>query len=233
MKEIYKRLSEIQNNLKVPKEQRNSFGNYNFRSCEDILNAVKDELKTSEGECVLLNSELVQVSDRIYIKAIATFTNGSDKITTEAFAREPMDKKGMDDAQITGATLSYARKYALAGLFAIDNEKDADSNETQLKLTTSTRPLKQPDQPDNTHEQAIIDILKAGKFTFTFDPSKTMQSIRLENGKFISIYKDKYKDYYNLSIGTKDNPEYLNNFIQLDNLSKENIISAVNEKYKN
>ncbi len=229
MKDLYKRLSEIQNNLKVPKEQCNSFGNYNFRSCEDILNAVKDELKTSEGECVLLNSELVHVSDRIYIKAIATFTNGSEKITAEAFAREPMDKKGMDDAQITGATLSYARKYALAGLFAIDNEKDADSNETQSE--TITKPVKIA--TTTTNEQTMIDILKAGKFTFTFDPSKTMQSIRLENGKFISIYKDKYKDYYNLSIGTKDNPEYLNNFIQLDNLSKENIISAVNEKYKN
>lgn len=225
MKDIYKRLSEIQNNLKVPKEQRNSFGNYNFRNCEDILNALKDEL-TTEGECVLLNSELVQVGDRIYIKAIATFTNGTDSIAVEAFAREPMDKKGMDDAQITGATLSYARKYALAGLFAIDNEKDADSDEK--RPDEIVKPIK----TTTINEQAIIDTLKSGKFAFTFDPSKTMQIIKLDSGKSISIYKDKYKNHYNLSIGTKDNPEYLNNFIQVESLSKETIVSAVNSKYK-
>lgn len=119
------RLGEIQKTLKAPKGQRNSFGNYNYRSLEDIMEAVKPLLK--EDESVILADEIVMVGDRYYVKATATFNQGAESISASAFAREPFDKKGMDSAQITGATSSYARKYACNGLFAIDDTKDADT----------------------------------------------------------------------------------------------------------
>ena len=118
------KLSIIQTKLNAPKEQFNKFGNYKYRSCEDILEAVKPLL----GECFLtLNDELVQIGDRYYVKAIATLNDGNGQIVTTAYAREPEARKGMDVAQVTGASGSYARKYALNGLFAIDDAKEIDS----------------------------------------------------------------------------------------------------------
>lgn len=122
-------LQEIQKELKVPKGHRNTFGNYNYRNCEDILEAVKPLL----GESVLiLRDEVVQIGDRYYVKATALFYDkeleeGCEFVT--AYARESEEKKGMDSAQITGAASSYARKYALNGLFLIDDTKDADTDE--------------------------------------------------------------------------------------------------------
>lgn len=137
-------LQQIQQQLKVPKSQRNTFGNYNYRNCEDILEAVKPLL----GDATLtLTDDIVQIGDRFYVKATATITPaGTEDIHKEiedkykvksitrppsysvsAFARESLDKKGMDSAQITGAASSYARKYALNGLFLIDDTKDADT----------------------------------------------------------------------------------------------------------
>lgn len=121
-------LMRIQQKLKAPKSQRNSFGNYNYRSCEDILEAVKPLLE-QEDATLLLSDELVQVGDRYYVKATAQFVHGENTIETTAFAREAEVKKGMDDSQITGTASSYARKYALNGLFLIDDTKDADTDE--------------------------------------------------------------------------------------------------------
>lgn len=117
-------LNIIQQKLKVPKAQRNDYGGFNYRSCGDILEAVKPLL----GDAILtMTDELVLVGDRYYVKAIATLSEGEKLISVCAFARESLEKKGMDSSQITGATSSYARKYALNGLFAIDDTKDADS----------------------------------------------------------------------------------------------------------
>lgn len=122
-----KELAIIQSKLKAPKGQKNTFGGYKYRSCEDILEAVKPLLR--ETSCTLiLNDEVVMMDERFYIKATATITNAeNESCTTTAFAREEDTKKGMDASQITGAASSYARKYALCGLFAIDDGKDADS----------------------------------------------------------------------------------------------------------
>lgn len=120
---ITEALSKIQRELNAPKSQYNSFGKYHYRNCEDILAAVKPLL--GDGT-ITLSDEIVQIGNRIYVKAIATFTKGNDSISVSAFAREPEDKKGMDASQITGATSSYARKYALNGLLCIDDNKDAD-----------------------------------------------------------------------------------------------------------
>lgn len=136
-----KALADIQGKLKVPKTQRNSFGNYNYRSCEDILEAVKPLL----GDSVLtISDELVQVGERYYVKAIAKFN--STEVT--AYAREEEVKKGMDGAQITGSASSYARKYALNGLFLIDDTKDSDATNTHEKDTKSVS--KPSDKTDGT-----------------------------------------------------------------------------------
>ena len=135
---IQKKLADIQQNLKAPKGQRNNFGKYNFRSCEDILKAVKpllgDLSLTLSDELVfsgMLEDEIVAAgvtvkTQRVYIKATATLSNGADTITATAYAREASVKKGMDSSQLTGSTSSYARKYCLSGLFSIDSEADSD-----------------------------------------------------------------------------------------------------------
>lgn len=121
----------IQSKLNAPKNQWNNFGNYNYRSCEDILEALKPLLK--ETGCVLnISDEIQQVSDRIYVKATATLTTPDGKAyQSSAFAREPLTKKGQDESQLTGSASSYARKYALNGLFCIDDNKDADTQKQE------------------------------------------------------------------------------------------------------
>lgn len=126
-KSIYGKLLNIQTNLKAPKGQYNSFGKYSYRSCEDILEALKP-LLAKEKATVILQDELEQIGDRYYIKAIAKFIDieQGDEISVTALAREEESKKGMDGSQVTGASSSYARKYALNGLFAIDDSQDSD-----------------------------------------------------------------------------------------------------------
>jgi len=123
-KNIYLKLAKIQKELKAPKGQYNKFGNYKYRSCEDILEAVKPLL----GDLVLtITDNIVNIDDRFYVGAKAKISDGENSIFVKAFARESAEKKGMDVAQITGAASSYARKYALNGLFLIDDTKDADT----------------------------------------------------------------------------------------------------------
>lgn len=120
---------EIQQELKAPKGQRNNFANFNYRSCEDILEAVKPLLKAKSCTLVL-SDDIVEIGGRVYVKAVVCLMNSGEKsVQVCAFAREQEFKKGMDQAQITGATSSYARKYALNGLFAIDCTADADSQD--------------------------------------------------------------------------------------------------------
>lgn len=124
MKEFMKKIALIQKELKAPKGQYNNFGKYYYRNCEDILEALKPLL----GDLVLtVQDEILLIGDRYYIKATAKITDGEFEVSNSALARESVDKKGMDDSQITGATSSYARKYALNGLLCIDDNKDADS----------------------------------------------------------------------------------------------------------
>lgn len=121
---LISKLHETQQKLKVPKSQKNKFGNYNYRSCEDILEAVK---KVLPKDCfVTLSDEMINLGDRYYVKASALFQYNESSIITYGYAREAENKKGMDESQITGAASSYARKYALNGLFAIDDTKDSD-----------------------------------------------------------------------------------------------------------
>jgi len=126
---IDRTLQAIQTELKAPKGQYNKFGNYKYRSCEDILEAVKPIL-AKYGATIIITDDIEVRGDRYYVRATAVLRVGEKVIgTTQAFAREPEDKKGMDTSQITGTASSYARKYALNGLLLIDDTKDEDSNE--------------------------------------------------------------------------------------------------------
>lgn len=131
---IHEKLMMIQSELKAPKSKRNSFGNYNYRSCEDILEAVKPLLKKN-GCTLRMSDTILPVESRVYVVAEATLTDveKGESLTVKAMAREPDAKKGMDDSQITGTASSYARKYALNGMFAIDDTKDADTDEYQAQ----------------------------------------------------------------------------------------------------
>ena len=137
---VYKKLIEVQKELKAPKNQRNSFGNYNYRSCEDILEALKPVLSEHGATVFISDKPVVKENLWSYIEATATFvdTESGDSVSVTAYAREAEMKKGMDVSQITGSASSYARKYALNGLFLIDDTKDADTDE-QHNQTSGTK----------------------------------------------------------------------------------------------
>lgn len=136
--EFIEKIVAIQSELKAPKGQYNSFGKYNYRSCEDILEGVKP-LLAKHGLVLTIQDSIDLIGDRFYVKATATITDGKQEISTSAYARESADKKGMDASQVTGATSSYARKYALNGLLAIDDTKDADTMDNSKKPQQQTQ----------------------------------------------------------------------------------------------
>ena len=131
---IHQKLNIVQTLLKVEKGHRNNFGKYNYRNLADIFEGVKPML--AEYGCYLtVSDEIVNIGSHNYIKATATFGDGTDEISVSGFARESVQKKGMDDSQITGATSSYARKYACNGLFAIDDTADADTMDNRKHIS--------------------------------------------------------------------------------------------------
>ena len=135
---IAEKLMAVQRELKAPKARQNTFGKYKYRSCEDILEAVKPLLHKN-GLALTITDSLVPEAGRVYIQATATVTDGVEEISVKAYAREPDEKKGMDDSQITGTASSYARKYALNGLFCIDDTKDADTDEWHEETEARTK----------------------------------------------------------------------------------------------
>jgi hypothetical protein len=137
MESVHKKLVAVQCELKAPKNQFNDFGKYKYRSCEDILEAVKPLLK-KHGLAMYISDDIMQMGQRFYIESTATLVciDTGQKIEATAVAREPESKKGADESQITGATSSYCRKYLLNGLFLIDDTKDSDATNTHDKETT-------------------------------------------------------------------------------------------------
>jgi hypothetical protein len=160
---VYGKLNRVQSELVAPKNQTNAFGKYKYRSCEDILEGVK-KLLGREKAVIVISDDIVAVSDRIYVKAIAKFIDveTGECIENSAFAREPLSKKGMDEAQITGSTSSYARKYALNGLLLVDDTKDADS----MDNSSSGAPKQQtPDKPWLNDINELIDVARKNNWT--------------------------------------------------------------------
>lgn len=162
---IAEKLLNIQQELKAPKSQRNDFGNFSYRSCEDILEAVKPLLKANN--CVLtISDELVNIGERYYIKATATLSSVEEMggiISNSAYAREPAEKKGADLSQITGACSSYARKYALNGLFCIDDQKDTDTTNNGKKDAKATKTQIKRLKELYTDIPAMLDYYKLEK----------------------------------------------------------------------
>ncbi|MEE6647957.1 ERF family protein [Limosilactobacillus pontis] len=189
-------LLTVQMELKAPKSQYNKFGGYNYRSTEDILQAVKPLLK-KDNDNLSLSDEPIMVGDWHYIKATATFTDKNDKTTVSTgYAREAANKKGMDDSQITGTASSYARKYALNGLFLIDDTKDADTDEYHNQQQPSSQnqpaqklpaPQKQMSQLQKNQQeykklrQQIIDSF-SGDMTLDSANKQIQQTAGINNG---------------------------------------------------
>ena len=161
---IREKLVNIQSELKAPKGQRNSFGNYNYRSCEDILEAVKPIL-FKHGCAMVITDSIELVGDRIYCKASILLSDieSEESIITTAFARESETKKGMDESQITGAASSYARKYALNGLFLIDDTKDADSMDNRVQEVSQVMIDKLTKYGKYKEGMSYIEATEAGK----------------------------------------------------------------------
>lgn len=152
---VYEKLIKVQAELKAPKSKFNSFGKYKYRSLEDILEGVKPLLEKNKASLVIADS-IEQVGDRYYLKATATFidTENGESVSNSALARESADKKGQDDSQITGTASSYARKYALNGLFLIDDTKDADTDEAHVEKEARAEKAKD----DEKSEALVTDI---------------------------------------------------------------------------
>lgn len=187
-KTFTERLIAVQSQLKVPKNQYNDYGGFKYRSCEDILEAVKPLLQ-KEGLYVTIADDIVVIGERFYVKATATLSDGENSISNQAFAREDAAKKGMDGSQVTGTASSYARKYALNGLLAIDDTKDADalnngkdSNNGKAKAsgkTMATAPAPKIPAPDKAAviaavyaaqtEEEVVAIYKKNSYYFGKD----------------------------------------------------------------
>lgn len=192
-----KALVTIQNELKAPKAQYNAFGKYNYRNAEDILEALKPLLL--KHNCILyLSDEIIHIEGRHYVKTAATFIDSDGStISVSAFAREEQDKKGMDGSQITGASSSYARKYALNGLFLIDDTKDSDTtNQTEKEpkrkeTGQETRKVEQPVVFDVEGVREFIKTLKTREeLNANWKENKELQS----NPDYVEIIQTRIKE---------------------------------------
>jgi hypothetical protein len=179
---LLQKLIKIQNELKAPKKQYNSFGKYNYRNQEDILEAAKPILY-AHGITLFLTDKIVEVAETLFVEAEATISDGENSLTVRAQAGLDLNKKGMDKAQATGAASSYARKYALNGLFLIDDTKDADAtNKHGKKTPVATTTTAKAELLENT--EAFLKAaaaIKTGKFTIEDVKSKYVVSKEVES----------------------------------------------------
>lgn len=179
---IYEKLAKIQSTLKAPKGQYNAFGKYKYRNCEDILEAVKPLLAEVKA-VVIIGDELELIGNRFYVKATARFIDCETdaQITNSAYAREEDTKKGMDGSQITGASSSYARKYALNGLFCIDDTKDSD--------TTNGMPDQQNNQQNNRPASAAPQLMTEQHYNILIRACGNAQM----DGSAEEFWKERYR----------------------------------------
>ena len=183
------KLSNIQFELKSPKSQYNSFGKYKYRNQEDILESVKPLLNQNKL-CMSISDDIVEVGGRIYVKATVRIYNDTCEEITTAFAREEENKKGMDSAQLTGATSSYARKYALNGMFLIDDTKDADATNTHGKeLEKPTTPAAKPPKTTISDVNKVILALRMNREA-TITQLKTSYVITASQAKELGLTQE-------------------------------------------
>ena len=159
---MIEKLIKIQSELKAPKNQNNTFGKYKYRSCEDILEAVKP-LLSREGLLLTLTDTIEQIGNRFYVKAKVTLTDGTETVENTAYAREEETKKGMDGPQVTGTSSSYARKYALNGLFCIDDTKDADTDEYKTETVERNKAQENMKRMEEQKYKTLTDLSHKAK----------------------------------------------------------------------
>ena len=198
-KELAGKLVNIQQRLNAPKSQFNAFGKYKYRNCEDILEAVKPLLN---GSILTISDELINVGDRYYVQATAKLELGEEYFFATAFAREAESKKGMDEAQITGSASSYARKYALNGLFLIDDSKDPDTRDNSSKPPETKSVSNVRIEPETTLELAkliedtdtdiekFLDYFKIQKLD-DMDTNQLTDALKILNKKIDNEYGGK------------------------------------------
>lgn len=159
---MIEKLIKIQSELKAPKNQNNTFGKYKYRSCEDILEAVKP-LLSREGLLLTLTDTIEQIGNRFYVKATVKLTDGTETVENTAYAREEETKKGMDGPQVTGTSSSYARKYALNGLFCIDDTKDADTDEYKTETSERSKAQESAKRQEEQKYKTLTDLSHKAK----------------------------------------------------------------------
>lgn len=186
---LHEKLLAIQTKLKAPKGQYNSFGKYSYRSAEDILEAVKP-LNAEQGVLLTITDEIKEIGGRVYVVATATVSDGTDTLQVSAFAREPENKKGMDESQITGATSSYARKYALNGLYAIDDNKDADTDEH--KQQQDNAPKKQQGQKQQAQKQQEKGFTEQELHELVEKYVRNIEALGVDRAKLIEFVCNKH-----------------------------------------
>ena len=184
-KNIYEKLLMVQTELKAPKNRRNTFGKYNYRSCEDILEAVKPILAKAKAS-VFIQDNIHEQAGRVYVEANAYFVDIEHpeipQIVVTAYAREPLEKKGMDEPQITGTASSYARKYALNGLFLIDDIKDADSDEYREE---SEQKAKSSPKKKESDTSALDEFINMGQIETI---NMLLKKAEITEEKFREVY---------------------------------------------
>ena len=185
---LYQKFLKIQAEVQAPKNQYNEFGGYSYRSCEDILGAVKPMLAAA-GLVLRLSDEVVQVGDRYYIRAEAMITDGKDCITAKAYARESDSRPKMDAAQLTGSASSYARKYALNGLFCIDDMKDADS------MKPAEEPKKKAAKASTKEDYLRRVAAEAKKQNVTNEEIKAIMRSRFQKSTSAELTDDEAKNF--------------------------------------
>lgn len=188
---LHEKLLAIQTKLKAPKGQYNSFGKYSYRSAEDILEAVKP-LNAEQGVLLTITDEIKEIGGRVYVVATATVSDGTDTLQVSAFAREPENKKGMDESQITGATSSYARKYALNGLYAIDDNKDADTDEHKQQQENAPKKQQAQKQQQKQQQQQAKEPTEQELHEIVEKYARNIEALGVERSKLIEYVCNKH-----------------------------------------
>jgi hypothetical protein len=191
MKELTTKLANIQATLKAPKDLHNKFGDYRYRSAESILEAVKP-LLNANGLILIISDKIIDVGGRIYVNSTVTISDGVSSMAVDGFAREAETKKGMDDSQITGAASSYARKYALNGMFLIDDTKDADATNDHGKGQDNKNAYK----PTPTADQIIKTISNAETPDALMEIGKKLKGTEFVNNQAVRDAYEKQKSKF-------------------------------------
>lgn len=188
MADLTKKLATIQSRLKAPKNQYNSFGKYKYRSCEDILEALKP-LANEQGCTITIEDSPIMVGEWHYIQATATLSDGYNSKSVKAYARESETKSGMDSSQITGTASSYARKYALNGLFAIDDTKDADTMDNRPKVEPNPEAKELAKVKAQLKQAKTADEIKNVLSLYLYSELKEqVKELCKERGKELKLY---------------------------------------------